>query len=186
MEDVILIIGPTGSGKSTIARNISELSGGKLSEVLSFTTRPMRPGEDVHPTHIYIKPDDVKKFHGRMAAYTKIGEYEYFTTWDELRKHPVYVIDPRGEKDLRRNVEETGEPIRLHTFYVHVPDEERMGRVFRRDKDPETTRRRIAAEDEQFMEFERSLPERPDVIVLENSSGMALRCAEQVMKTLGM
>lgn len=187
MKDIVLLIGRTGSGKSTIARKVSELSNGKLSEVMSYATRPKRPGEDMRPTHIFITPEEVKDFRGRMAAYTKIGEYEYFTTWDELMKHPVYVIDPRGEKDLRRNISGKGLDLRLHTFYVKVPEEERLKRVYGRDKDRSVTEARLRSEDGQFSEFEKSLSSRGDeVTVLDNSEGKAMECAWRILYILGM
>ena len=99
MQKKFLIIGRTGTGKTTLAKGAAQKLG--LSLLKSYCTRPPRLGE-VNPDHIFISPDKVENYRNRMIAYTdKVDEYERFATIDQLRESDVYIIDPIGLKYLQ-------------------------------------------------------------------------------------
>ena len=94
MHDLFLIIGRTASGKSSIANLVaSEM---KLSVLKSYTTRPMRPGEEHGSDHIFINEDEFQIYKNSIVAYTEINGYKYFCTKNQLMKADIYVIDPAG------------------------------------------------------------------------------------------
>lgn len=92
-KKLIFIVGRTGSGKDYVADMLCENF--NLSKIKSYTTRPRRSEKE--NTHIFIDQNHRMKFqYEDMVAYTKIGDYEYFTTKNQLNDHDIYVIDPNG------------------------------------------------------------------------------------------
>lgn len=93
---LITITGPSGAGKDTVARMLSEMGGYKV--LCSYTTRPKREGEVEGVEHHFVDKCDVP--HDKMLAYTKYGGYEYWTTIDQVTDKAIYVIDEDGLKAL--------------------------------------------------------------------------------------
>lgn len=150
MKKIILLVGETGTGKTTLAKALAEKL--NLKVVKSYTTRKRRVGETEDNTdHIFINPEDVEKYKDDIAAYTKIGENEYFTTQQILNESDIYVIDPKGVRDLCERCSEG-----LFKFIVvrlYVPMKDRIERLKARGDSAESILRRIADEDEQFQYF---------------------------------
>ena len=94
---LITITGPSGAGKDTAARLLSEMIG--IPVLVSYTTRPMREGEENGREHWFVTPDMVpdKK---DMLAYTVYGGYEYWTEVSQIGDGAIYVIDEEGLRDL--------------------------------------------------------------------------------------
>ena len=93
---LITITGPSGSGKDTVARMLSEMSGYKV--LCSYTTRPKREGEIDGVEHYFVDKCNIP--HDKMLAYTQYGGYEYWVTIDQVKDEAIYVIDEDGLKDL--------------------------------------------------------------------------------------
>lgn len=161
MRPLICIIGRTGSGKSTLADDLCTTF--NLKSVQSYTTRPMRPGEEKKSDHLFITPDAVEKYKNQMAAYTKIGEAEYFTTYDVLEKSDVYVIDPIGVGALRKKVKDRP----IYTIYIQTDMRASEEHLDARADEQDTRNARIAAEKAQFDAYEALEPW--DFIVENNS-----------------
>lgn len=89
---LITITGPSGAGKDTVARILSDLGGYKV--ICSYTTRPKREGEIDGVEHHFVEKCDVP--HDNMLAYTQYGGYEYWTTIDQVTDKAIYVIDEDG------------------------------------------------------------------------------------------
>lgn len=151
MKKIFLIIGRTASGKSSIAREVCNRMG--LTQVISYTTRPMRKGERQNSDHIFISPEDVNFFRDDIAAYTEINGYEYFTTMDILDKSDVYVIDPNGVKDLRERV---GNLYEFVEIYIRIPKTVAEDRARARGDKLKDFRTRWDSESDQFFEYEKS------------------------------
>nr|DAW58536.1 MAG TPA: Guanylate kinase [Caudoviricetes sp.] len=93
---LITITGPSGAGKDTVARMLSDLGGYKV--ICSYTTRPKREGEIDGVEHHFVEKCDVP--HDNMLAYTQYGGYEYWTTVEQVDDKAIYVIDEDGLKSL--------------------------------------------------------------------------------------
>ncbi|MDD6753039.1 MAG: guanylate kinase [Prevotella sp.] len=93
---LITITGPSGAGKDTVARMLSEMGGYKV--LCSYTTRPKREGEIDGVEYHFVEQCTVP--HDKMLAYTQYGGYEYWVTIDQLTNKSVYVIDEDGLKSL--------------------------------------------------------------------------------------
>ena len=93
---LITITGPSGAGKDTVARMLSEMSGYKV--LCSYTTRPKREGEIDGVEHHFVETCNVPR--EKMLAYTQYGGYEYWVTIDQVKNKSIYVIDEDGLKAL--------------------------------------------------------------------------------------
>ena len=149
MHTIFLVCGMSGSGKDTLVSNVC----GKLNlnQLKSYTTRPRRVNEG--ETHIFISPEEVKKYRSEMIAYTKIGSFEYFATKSQLYDSAVYVIDYLGIKWMLSQPIDLSD-FRFVTIYINVPDKEREARALNNRHDEELTfYKRCFNENEQFTEM---------------------------------
>lgn len=131
---IITITGPSGAGKDTVARMLSEMTGYKL--LCSYTTRPRREGEVDGREHWFVNECNVlPEF---RLAYTKFGGYEYWTSIAQLRNMSIYVIDEKGLKEMRNNFPH----LKAVSIYVDASEKTRLSRGvseerIARDKDRE-------------------------------------------------
>lgn len=146
---VFLIVGETASGKDSFVKKICDERG--YSQLISYATRPRRNSEA--NTHIFISPDEVEQYKNQMIAYTKIGEFEYFATKDQLYKNNFYIIDYRGIEYMHDLVKDL-DGIRFVTIFIHVNREIREQRALdNRHDDALTFYKRCFNEDTQFTEM---------------------------------
>lgn len=146
-EHVLLcVMGRTSCGKDTLVSKLCERTG--LTAITSYATRPRRNNEG--DTHIFSTREVYEQMQaeGNVAAYTEIAGNVYWTTIEQLYKHSVYIIDPRGVETLRNlNLPN----LRLVTVYINTPDDVRRDRALnKRGDDRLTFMKRDIAERDQF------------------------------------
>ena len=86
---LITITGPSGAGKDTVARMLSEMGGYQV--LCSYTTRPKREGEIDGVEHYFVEKCNVPR--DKMLAYTRYGGYEYWVPIDQVKNQAIYVQD---------------------------------------------------------------------------------------------
>lgn len=151
MKKLFCVVGRTGTGKDSLVDLVCSSLG--MKKVKSYTTRERRPGEG-DDSHVFIKPVEIDQFKGRMAAYTKIGEVEYFATIDQVLEGDFYVIDPNGLDDFRERWDFNKFPISIVVIYITVPKMTQLSRLLGRGDNTEKSNSRMLAENNQFGEFE--------------------------------
>lgn len=146
---LLLIMGRTASGKDSLVNKLCERT--SLKAVNSYTTRPRRTNEG--DTHIFTTEDIYEQMQaeGKVAAYTEIAGYHYWTTIDQLYENDLYIIDYRGVQTLR----ELDLPnIRFVTVFINTPDAIREERALKKRKDDKFVfRKRSLDESSQFREM---------------------------------
>ncbi len=154
-KTIYCICGKTASGKDTIAEYLSNAL--DIPQIVSFTTRPPRPGEESQNRHIFITDEECDKMLSdqKIAAYTKIGDYRYFTTVNQIEAifetcdDMIYVIDPNGMASLINALQNTG--IRTVVIYIKADDYDiRRQRYLERGGTVESFIERNISERDQF------------------------------------
>lgn len=148
----LLIIGRTASGKDTLADALRRACG--MTFVKSCTTRPRRtPDED---THVFLTTRQAEQLVRDAVAYTRIGDYIYFTTAQQVMETEGYVIDPIGMSMLCTNMPNT----QFVIAYVHADDAQRRRHALLRGdatREAAAFAKRDASEDAEFDGFERDI-----------------------------
>ena len=111
MRRLITITGPSGAGKDTVARMMSEMTDWPV--LCSYTTRPMREGEEDGREHYFVERFDVP--FAKILAYTHYGGYDYWTSIDQVKDTAIYVIDEVGLVELKEKHPE----IDVYSIYVN-------------------------------------------------------------------
>lgn len=145
-----LFIGRTASGKSSIAKAVCENMG--LTQVVSYTTRPMRKSEKNGSDHIFITDEDVSQYEDDIAAYTEINGYKYFTTYDVIDKSDIYVIDPIGVDNLKLKC---GDRYDFVEIYIRTPQKIAEQRAKKRGDKLKDFKQRWVSENKQFTDYEK-------------------------------
>lgn len=152
MHKLFCIIGRTGSGKSTLVKKAANELGLKILK--SYTTRPMRESESIENSdHIFISPDEVKKYRNDIVAHTERVNYCNFATKQQIMNADLYIINPSGYKELLKITKKMDVeliPILITTPLINI--------MFRTQnvRDPETWMRNYLDESNEFTIFEHS------------------------------
>ena len=162
-KTIIAIVGRSSSGKTYIAKRLSTILGYK--EVVSHTTRPIRSNETNGVEHWFDSKEEFQNVldNQTVIAYTKIGEYEYCATLEDIEDNCIYVIDPLGIKYLQEHFKDK---INLKIIYIYCDEYIRRARASTRSDFKIAWEDRNKAEDEQFTEFEMN---RPWDLLIDNS-----------------
>ena len=144
-----LFIGRTASGKTSIAKAVCEKIG--LTQVVSYTTRPMRKSEKNGSDHIFITDEEISQYENDIAAYTEINGYKYFTTYDVIDKADIYVIDPIGVDNLKIKC---GDRYEFVEIYIRTPQKLAQERARIRGDKLKDFKQRWVSENKMFTDYE--------------------------------
>lgn len=173
MNKMFLIVGRSSSGKDSLTNKLCQDL--NLKQVISYATRPQRKNEG--NTHIFIKSEGVEQYKNQFAAYTKIGDYEYFTTLEQILsgKYQFYVIDPNGVEFLKEKIKN----IEFVTIYIHADEAICRERAKLRGDTEEDIDKRFNAERKQFEEFTQQI--KYDYMVKNNVFDKAYQILKQIV-----
>lgn len=148
----VIIVGRTASGKDTLA---DKLVMNGFTKAKSYATRTKRSKQD--DTHIFVTPAEAREITDK-AAFTKIGEYEYFTTVAQLEEYDVHLFDPGGVYTALTHAPD----FNFHIIYVQATSEinrknNALNRADNKQKGELAYDKRNKSESKQFDEFERQL-----------------------------
>jgi guanylate kinase len=115
---LFLISGPSGSGKTTILRTLMSFDdnsshGCPLAEIVSFTTRPIRPGEVDGIDYHFITVDEFHRLHASdsLIEWSQYGDNFYGVQRSELDKLAVspcyFICDVNGMRQFRHLYDRT-------------------------------------------------------------------------------
>lgn len=129
MRPIVLILGASGSGKSTIVNELEHLYG--LKAIPSYTTRPPRTPDE--KGHTFITEDEFDNLEN-IIAYAETDNCRYAVTTDMLEdeQYSLYVVDLSGLKYLYENYR-GNRP--LVSIYIDVDTYERFNRMIDRKDD---------------------------------------------------
>lgn len=149
---LITVAGRNSAGKSLIAKKVAEALG--LNVVKSYATRKPRPEELEkgleNCDHIFVSDEEYDKLEN-ITAETEINGVRYCTTQEILDNSDIYVIDPKGIKDLK---ERCGSRYKLLQFYIYAYADKRAARFVARGESKAKFESREQSEGEQFCDYE--------------------------------
>ena len=125
MKPLICIVGPTCSGKDTVAKVLQKRK--KLKMVCSHTDRPMRDGELNGREHIFVSKEQMDRIFSdrqNIIAPTTLGGYRYCTLRSIIEEADLYLIDPTGVYELMEKIPDRT----LLIIYIDAPEYEREER----------------------------------------------------------
>lgn len=126
---IFAIVGPSGSGKSELSRYMEPFG---LVPIVSFTTRPMRPGELDGREHWFVSEDQMPP-RDKMLACAYFGGHHYWASINQVpASHPSsYIID---EKALVEMMERFKDELNIIPVYIRRKELEAI-EVERRKRD---------------------------------------------------
>ena len=154
MGVLIAVVGPTGSGKTTVAR-LLEAKG--LTRIASITTRRPRPGEVVgRDLHVTTDVEFERLLsRGELIAPVRYGTTDYGVRRSHLaltagRNSPcVIIVEPSGLGPLHRWAQEEG--VGFYSVFLAVTPEaltDRLQHRYRQTRSAELSERLAAANSE--------------------------------------
>lgn len=145
---VILVVGRTGSGKSSLIKRLCERTG--LKELCSYTTRTRR--SELDNDHIFVEVEDYlqAKENGEIAIDTELAGNYYYSTIEQLYNADLYTINPDA---LNRLLAMDLPDIRFVVVYISCPDKIREARAMARGDDKNKYRVRDFSEKQEFKKF---------------------------------
>lgn len=152
---MILLVGKSGSGKTTIAKNLEHYG---LKQVQSYTTR--KPRYDGEIGHTFITMAEYMKLHDKVA-FTYFNNQYYCATQQQCDNADIYVIDPHGIESFKRNYHGNKKWI---TVYLDVNPFTRFIRMVKRGDSIFAALERLRHDRDSFKDFKKRL----DIVVMKN------------------
>lgn len=144
-KPLILLIGKSGSGKSTIAKHLADTYGLRILE--SYTTRPRRePNED---GHTFVTKDEYDALQNKVAE-TYFDKHYYCATKEQVDTADIYIVDPNGYFRLQDNYKSDRIIIPI---YLKVHDIECFNRMIARGDTEEQASIRVKHDRVRFDEM---------------------------------
>lgn len=137
-ERIICLVGKSGSGKTTIAKELEKLD---YNIIKSYTTR--EPREEGEWGHIFIDDFEmdgkdiisfdagIQYYQENMIAFKELYGEVYFATKRQYQGEgtSIYVVDPDGAEQVRKNVKDA----EVLTMFLMADRENRYDRLHGRE-----------------------------------------------------
>ena len=145
---MIVLIGESASGKSTIEK---ELTKNGLNKIVSYTSRTARQGEINGVDYHYISKSEFERLlsEGFFAEHTIYNGWYYGIAKEDCKDNSCVVVEPHGLRLLKKIPE-----LNIISFYIKVPEHERLVRIAKRGDNIMEIFRRIISDQGVFQGIE--------------------------------
>lgn len=147
---MIILIGESGSGKTTI---LNELEKRGYQKAINHTTRPKRVGEEQMSEYLFVTKEEFEQMwtDGKLLQRAEFnGEY-YGISTNSLKDNVACIQIVDSIADVKQRAKELGlEHMKIVSFYIHVPAEERTKRMLARGDSIESIQKRLEIDNEKF------------------------------------
>jgi len=128
MRSIVIIIGPDGSGKSTLENALVELASNTYYKAISATTRPMREGEKEGVQYFYKQQEGENRGlptfdPTEMLENVVYAGNNYGLPLDQIHstKDTIVVAETGGAIQIKNFVEEHSLPVKIHYVFLNIP-----------------------------------------------------------------
>lgn len=163
MGKIFCLMGKSSTGKDSIYRELFARKQLPVKNVIPYTTRPIRDGEENGREYFFCTEEEVQKLEEQgkiieLRAYNTVyGVWKYFTANDgqiELSKNSYLLI---GTLETYLQIRDYFGKDKVLPIYIEVEDGERLIRAIGREKMQDTPKyaemcRRFLADDADFSE----------------------------------
>lgn len=176
---IIVLMGKTASGKNSVCR---ELENRGISRIITYTTRPIRPGEKDGVSYHFISEDEFmeKIDEGFFAEYKEYhvadGSIWYYGSamqdydTDELK---VIILTPSGYRDMKDILQG-----RSYTIYLYSNRSTIRNRLAERGDNKAEADRRLEQDGIDF----RGLEDEVDRIVYNSGGKTIAEVADEILR----
>ena len=136
MYKILGIVGPSGCGKDTAARYLSEYNSNKYHYVILSTTRPQRNSKD--NGYNFLSSEDFLKqvLNGNMLNAQEFRGWYYGLSIKGLKEDKINVL-PMNNIMVEQILEENRTNINLKIIYVETVEKDRLIHILNREEEPD-------------------------------------------------
>ena len=148
---MIALVGKTATGKTEICKELIKLG---MNKIITTTTRPMREGEVEGSDYYFVSDDKFEQMKNNnefieTTEYNTVhGLWKYGTPFSSLKDNGVIILNPDGLKAFKDS------NIHCFIFYIKSPMSIIRRRLIQRGDSPEESKRRIEADNKDFIDIE--------------------------------
>ena len=146
---MIILIGESGSGKTTI---LNELEKRGFRKAINHTTRPKR-NENETTEYKFITKEEFEKMwsEGKLLQRAEFGGEYYGISTDSLKEDVACIQIVDSITDVKQRAKQLGlGDMKIVSFYIHVPPEERTKRMLSRGDSLESIQKRLEIDSVKF------------------------------------
>lgn len=136
MNNIYLIVAPSGAGKTTVTELLESKYG--LKPIQSYTTRP--PRFDGETGHTFVLDEEFDKLTD-IVVYTEFAGNRYCATAEQVEENDLYVIDPKGVEFFKEHYskEHYNDSKQVKIIYIESDMTTRYERMKQRAEDSGST-----------------------------------------------
>lgn len=147
---MIILIGESGCGKTTI---LNELEKRGFQKAINHTTRQRRIGEEKNAEYLFVTKEEFEQMwtDGKLLQRAEFnGEY-YGISTNSLKDNVACIQIVDSIANVKKRAQELGlGNMKIISFYIHVPAEERTKRMLARGDSIESIQKRLEIDSEKF------------------------------------
>lgn len=152
---ILALMGPSGSGKDTVLKEVLKKNPKEFNKIINCTTRPMREGEVDGVDYFFISPETFAEqvLNFDMIEATNFNDWFYGTSKSALVNNAINigVFSPEAVEALLESPE-----IELMVLELAASDKTRLLRQLNREANPNVHEiiRRFKADEEDFADLD--------------------------------
>lgn len=152
---MIILVGESGSGKTTI---LNELEKRGFKKAINHTTRAKRFGEEELKEYKFLSKEEFETMwkEGKLLQRAEFNGEFYGVSTESLADNIASIMIVQSILDVKNTIQRLNlKNVKLKSFYIYVPEEERVKRMTKRGDSIEAIQKRLMLDKEKFKNVEK-------------------------------